>query len=142
MSGPAGGDDGVDLRGAGDAQDGDGAVGGEGGRRVRAAFDFSSDFGAGGEQARRCQQLRGRAGGQQRGPGGRDVEGCRAAGRVEQADGVGDGLFGVGFEGGVEVREGGLPLDGVAEVALGADGTEPAAGFGDRRVQGFAELVG
>ena len=52
MPSPAGGDDGVHLGGAVDAQDGDFAVGAEFGGRVGLPLDFCVDLGAGGEEAR------------------------------------------------------------------------------------------
>ena len=47
VTGPAGGDDRVDLEGGGDSEDGDVAGGGELGSGVCAALDFGIDFGAG-----------------------------------------------------------------------------------------------
>lgn len=74
MTGPSRSDDGVNLCGAVDAEDGDFAVLAEFGGGVRLAFDFFVDFGAGGEQAGVCEDFFGRAGGEEGGPSGDYIE--------------------------------------------------------------------
>ena len=68
MTCPPGGDDGVDLRGAVDAEDGDFAVFAEFGGGVGLAFDFGVDFGAGGEEAWVGEDFFGGGGGEEGGP--------------------------------------------------------------------------
>lgn len=100
MTGPSRGDDGMDLRGAVDAEDGDFAVFAEFGGGVRLAFDFFVDFGAGGEKARVCEDFFGGGGGEEGGPGGYYVEfGCMSCCV---------GVVRLGLKGGGEGEEGGI----------------------------------
>ena len=80
MPSPADGDDGVDLCGAVDAQDGEFAVFAEFGGGVGVALDFLVDFGAGGEEAWVGEEGFGVGGVQEGVPCGGDVVlGCSAS---------------------------------------------------------------
>lgn len=115
---PAGGNDGVHLGGAVDAQDGELAVAAEARGRVGLALDFGVDGGAGGEEGRVGEEAAGGGGAQERVPGGCDgVLGCSSGWRVckvgggwggvegggltcvDEGYGVRDCLLGVRFEG-------------------------------------------
>ncbi|KDN66317.1 hypothetical protein CSUB01_08855 [Colletotrichum sublineola] len=141
VAGPARRDDGVDLGPGADAEDGDAAVGGELGGRVRAALHLGVDLGPGREEGRVGQELRWGCGRAEGFPGRGYVVRRRPPRGVDQRDGVIEGLFGIRLEGRLHVREGGLPLQGVAEVAVRPHHAEPVAGPSDSVVEVSADEV-
>lgn len=125
VAGPARGDDGVDLGAGADAEDGDPAVGGEPGRRVGAPLDLAVDLFPRCQEGAILEQVAGARRGHQRRPGSRHVVRRGSSRRVDEGDGIVDGFLGVHLEGGLHIGERRLPLQRVAEIAVGAHGTEP-----------------
>ena len=138
---PAGRDDGVHLRGAVDAQHGDLAIPAKLGGRVGVALDFGVDLGARGQESRVGEDFFGAVRVQESVPCGDDVERGGSSGGVDQGDGVVDGFFRVQPEGLGHVREGRLPLQRRAEIAVRAHRTQVPALRGDVWMQRFADLV-